>query len=52
MFESMRLKVNFKKTKVMVSDLKAEILWSKVNLCSMCGKRVMTYLVLSTKCGE
>ena len=39
-FES-KLKVNLKKTKVMVSGSKDEVLKSKVDPCAKCGKRVM-----------
>ena len=35
------LKVNLKKTKVMVCDSKGEALKSKVDPCAKCGKRVM-----------
>ena len=40
-FESKRLRMNLKKTKVMVRGLKDEILKSKVDPCAKCGKRVM-----------
>ena len=46
-FESKRLKVNLKKTKVMVSDVKSEVLKSKADPCTKCSKRVMY-----TKCGK
>ena len=49
MFEIKGLKVNFKKTKVMVSGSKSGVLQSKVNLCAKCGKRVMENLVMRTK---
>ena len=51
-FESKGLKVNLKKTKVMVSDLKGEIPKSKVDPCVKCNKRVMANLVMCTKCGK
>ena len=51
-FESKGLKVNLKKTKVMVSDLKGEVLKSKVNPCAKCAKRVMANSVMCTKCGK
>ena len=51
-FESKGLKVNLKRTKVMVSGLKVEILQSKVDPCAKCGKRVMANLVMCTKCGK
>ena len=51
-FESKWLKVNLKKTKVMVSGSKGEILESKVDPSAKCGKRVMAHLVMCTKCGK
>ena len=49
-FDSERLKMNHKKTKVMVSGSK--VLKSKVDPCAKCGKRVMTNSVMCTKCGK
>ena len=51
-FKNKRLKVNLKKTKVMMSGLKSEVLKSKVDSCAKCGKRVMTNLVMCTKCDK
>ena len=51
-FESKGLKANFKKTKVMVSSLKGEVLKSKVDSCAKCGKRVMANSLMFTKCGR
>ena len=51
-FESKRLKVYLKKTKVMVSGLKGEVLKSKVGPYVKCGKRVMANSVMCTKCGK
>ena len=51
-FESKGLKVNLKKTKVMVSDSKGEVLKSKVDSCAKCGKNVMVNSVKCTKCGK
>ena len=51
-FESKGLKVNLKKTKVMVSVSKSEVLKSKVDPCAKCGKRVMANSVMCTKCGK
>ena len=48
-FESKGLKVNLKKTKVMVSDLKDEVLKSKVDPCAKCRKRVMANSIMCTK---
>ena len=48
-FESKRLKVNLKKTKVMVSGLKEELLRSKVDPRA---KGVRINSVLCTKCGK
>ena len=51
-FESKGLKVNLKKTKVMVSGSKGEVLKSKVDPCVKCGKRVMANSMMCTKCGK
>ena len=51
-FESKELKVNLKKTKVMVSGSKGELLESKVDPCAKCSKRVMANLLMCTKCGK
>ena len=51
-FESKGLKVNLKKTKVMVSGLKDEILKCKVDTCAKWGKRVMANSVMCTKCDK
>ena len=44
------LKVNTRKTKVMVSVSEEELFKSKIDPCGVCGRRVMANLVLSTKC--
>ena len=49
-FESKGLKVNIKKTKVVVSGSKGEILKSKVDQCAKCRRRMMENLVMCTKC--
>ena len=49
-FESKGLRLNIKKTKVMVSGLKDEVLKSKVDPCAKCGKRVVANSVMCTKC--
>ena len=51
-FESKELKVKLKKTKVMVSGSKGEVLKSKVDPCAKCGKRVMANSMMYTKCGK
>ena len=51
-FESKGLKVNLKKTKVMMSGSKGEVLKSKVDPCAKCGKRVMAISVMCTKSGK
>ena len=51
-FESKRLKVNLKKSKVMISSSKDEILKSKVDPCAKCSKRMMANSVMCTKCGK
>ena len=49
-FECKGLKVNLKKTKVMVSGSEGEVLKSKIDPCGVCGKRVKANSVLCTKC--
>ena len=44
--------MNLKKTKVMVSRSKGEVLKSEVDPCAKCGKRVMANSVMCTKCGK
>ena len=51
-FERKGLKVNLKKTKVMVSGSEGEVLESKVDPYAKCGKRVMKNSVMCTKCGK
>ena len=51
-FESKELKMNLKKTNVMVSGSKGEVFKSKVDPCAKCGKRVIANSVLCTKCGK
>ena len=48
--ESKSLKVNIRKTKVMVSGSEGELFKSKVDLCGVCGKRVIASLALCSKC--
>ena len=50
--ESKSLKVNTRKTKVMVSGSEGKLFKSKTNPCGVFGRRVMTNLVLCTKCGN
>ena len=45
-FRSKELKVNFKKTEVIMSGLRGEILKSKINPCAKGGYRVMANSVL------
>ena len=47
--KSKSLKVNTRKTKVMVSGSEGKLFKSKINPCEVCGKRVMANLVLCTK---
>ena len=49
--ESKDVKVNTRKTKVMVSGSK-ELFKSKIDPCGVRGRRVMTNSVLCTKCGN
>ena len=51
-FENKRLKVNLKKTKVMVNHLQGEVLKSKVDPCAKCSKRVMANLMMCTNFGK
>ena len=51
-FKSKGLKVNLKKTKVMVSNSKGEVLKSKVDPCTKCDNRVMANSIMCTKCGN
>ena len=53
-FESMELKVNLKKTKLIVSGSKGEAIESKVDPCrpTKCYKRMMANSVMCTKCGK
>ena len=44
--------MNLKKTKVMVSGSKGDVLKSKVDPCAKCGKRVMETSMMCTKCGK
>ena len=44
--------MNLKKTKVVMSGLKGEILKNKVDSCAKCGKGVMPNSVMCTKCGK
>ena len=50
--ESKGLKVNTRKTKVMVSGWKGELYKSKIDPCGVYGRRVVTNSVLCTKCGK
>ena len=50
--ESKGLKVNTRKTKVMVSGSKGDLFKSKIDPCGVCGRRVMADSVLCTKCGN
>ena len=44
--------MNLKKTNVMVSGSKGEVLKSKVDPCVKCDKSVMANSVMCTKCGK
>ena len=46
------LKINTRKTKVMVSGSEGEVFKSKIDPCGVCGRRVMANSVLCTKCGN
>ena len=44
--------MNLKKTKVMMSGSKGDVLKSKVDPCAKCGKRVMANSMTCTKCDK
>ena len=50
--ESKGLKMNLRKTKVVVSGAEGEVSVSKIDPCGICGKRVMANSVLCVKCGK
>ena len=50
--ESKGVKVNTRKTKLMVSGPEGELYKSKIDPCGVCGRKVMTNSVLCTKCGN
>ena len=49
--KSKGLKVNTRKTKVMISVSQGEPFKSKIDPCGVCGRRVIANSVLCTKCG-
>ena len=46
------MKVNTRKTKLMVSGSEGELYKSKIDPCGVCGRRVIANLVLCTKFGS
>ena len=50
--ESKKLKVNLKKTKVMVCGSEGEVMQSRIDPCGICGKMVIVNSVLYTKCDQ
>ena len=48
--ESKGLKVNTRKTKMMVSRSEGKLLKNKIDPCRVCGRRVMANSALCTKC--
>ena len=44
------MKVNIRKTKMMVSGAEEEIVRGEVDPCRICGKRVISSAVLCTEC--
>ena len=48
--ESKGLRINFRKTKMMVSGAEGEVVRSRVDPCGICGKRVMSNAVWCTLC--
>ena len=51
-FESKGMRVNLGKTKLMVSGMEVETLYSKIDPCGVCGTKVMSNSVLCTACGK
>ena len=51
-FECKEIKVNLRKTKVMVNGSKGEVFQSKVDPCAKCGKRVVENLMMRRKCSK
>ena len=49
-FDSKALKVNLRKTKLVVSGAEGEVSVSKVDQSGICGKQVMANSVLCVKC--
>ena len=47
-----KLKVNFKKTKMMVCGSESEVIRSRMGPCAICGKKVTVNSVLCTKCDQ
>ena len=50
--ESKKLKVNIEKTKVMVCGSENEVIWSRIDPCGICGKRMTVNSVLCKKCDQ
>ena len=50
--ESKGLKVNLKKTKVMVCGSEGEVIHNRIDPCGICGKRATVNSVLHTKCNQ
>ena len=50
--ESKGLKINTRKTKVMVSGSQGKLFKSKIDPCGVCRRRVMVNSVVCTKCGN
>ena len=51
-FESKGMRVNLRKTKLMVSGMEEETFYSKIDPSGVCGTRVVSNLVLCTACGK
>ena len=51
-FETKGMRVNLGKIKLMVSGMEEETFDSKIDLCGLCGRRVMSFSVLCTACGK
>ena len=51
-FESKGMRVNLRRTKLIVSGMEKETLDSKIDPCRVCGTRVMSNSVLGTACDK
>ena len=50
--ESKGLRVNLERMKVIVCESEGKVIWSRIEPCEICGKRVIVNSVLCTKCDQ